>query len=60
MIYMYQSLRKNDFYSSVKPIQSNVMLGNLTMWPRILTSREINVYESAPKAGEKFFFKTSQ
>ena len=50
----------NNFYSSVKAIQSNVMLGNLTMWPRILTSREINVYESAPKADEKFFFKTSQ
>jgi hypothetical protein len=43
-------------YSSVKPIQQNVTLGNLTMWPRVLTSREINVYENTPYKGGAFFF----
>ena len=35
-------------YSSVKPIMQNVRLANLTMWPRILTSREIHIHEAAP------------
>jgi hypothetical protein len=44
------------FYSSVKPIQQNVMIGNLSMWPRVLTSREINAYENAPYKNGAFFF----
>jgi hypothetical protein len=35
------------------------MLGNLSMWPRVLTAREINVNEAAPKKDELFFFKTT-
>ena len=35
-------------YSSVKPIMQNVRLANLTMWPRVLTSREIHIHEAAP------------
>jgi len=48
----------NKMYSSIQPIQNNVMLGNLTMWPRVLTSREIHVNESAPIKDSLFFFKT--
>jgi hypothetical protein len=44
-------------YSSVKPIQQNVMVGNLTLWPRVLTAREINVNENAPYKEGAFFFK---
>jgi hypothetical protein len=47
----------SNIYSSVKPIQQNVMLGNLSLWPRVLTAREISVNESAPKKDELFFFK---
>jgi hypothetical protein len=49
----------NTMYSSIQPIQNNVMLGNLTMWPRILTAREISVNESAPIKDALFFFKGS-
>lgn len=49
----------NTIYSSVQPIQNNVMLGNLTMWPRVLTVREISVNESAPIKDGLFFFKGS-
>jgi hypothetical protein len=45
-------------YSSVKPIQQNVMLGNLSLWPRVLTAREINVHESAPYKAGAFFFRS--
>ena len=45
-------------YSSVKPIQQNVMVGNLTLWPRVLTAREINVNENAPYKDGAFFFGT--
>lgn len=46
------------FYSSIQPIQQNVMVGNLSLWPRILTAREINVNESAPYKDGSFFFST--
>ena len=46
-----------NIYSSIKPIQQNVMLANLSLWPRVLTAREINVNESAPMKGTQFFFK---
>jgi len=48
----------NEIYSSIQPMQNNVMLGNLTMWPRILTAREITVNESAPIKDGLFFFKS--
>jgi hypothetical protein len=38
----------SNIYSSVKPIMQNVRLANLTMWPRVLTSREIHIHEAAP------------
>ena len=50
---------KTNIYSSIKTIQNNVMLGNLTMWPRVLTAREINVRESSPMKDGKFFFSSS-
>lgn len=45
-----------NMYSTVKPINQNVMLGNLTLWSRILTAREINISESTPIKSETFFF----
>lgn len=48
---------KTLIYSSVKPIQQNVMLANLSMWPRVLTAREINVSESSPIKDSLFFSK---
>ena len=42
-------------YSSIKPIMQNVMIGHLSMWPRVLTAREIGVYEHAPVKATGFF-----
>lgn len=45
------------FYPSTKPILNNVMIGNLSMWPRVLTAREIQASEGAPVQTASFFFK---
>ena len=45
------------FYPSIKPILNNVMIGNLSMWPRVLTAREIQASEGAPVQTASFFFK---
>jgi hypothetical protein len=42
-------------YPSIKPIMQNVMIGNLSMWPRVLTAREIALYENAPVKATGFF-----
>lgn len=42
-------------YPTVKSIQQNVMIGTVSMWPRILTAREIDVNESKPRSESKFF-----
>jgi hypothetical protein len=47
----------SSIYSSVSSIAQNVMIGNLSMWPRVLTAREINASESVPKKDTNFFFK---
>ena len=48
----------SHFYPTVKSIQQNVMIGNLSMWPRVLTARDINSKEAAPIKDKKFFSKT--
>ena len=48
---------KSVFYPSTKPILNNVMIGNLSMWPRVLTAREIQASEGAPVQTATFFFK---
>ena len=47
-----------NLYPTIRPIQQNVMIGNLSMWPRILTAREISTNESGPIKTETFFFKS--
>jgi len=44
-------------YSTIRPVRNNVMTGNISMWPRILTAREIKSKEGAPLKNESFFFK---
>ena len=43
------------FYGPVKQLGNNVMIGNLTYFPRHLTAREITAYESEPVAQATFF-----
>jgi hypothetical protein len=49
--------QKSYVYSTIRPVVSNVMTGNISMWPRILTAREIKSKEGAPSKSESFFFK---
>jgi hypothetical protein len=49
---------KSFIYPTVKSIQQNVMIGNLSMWPRVLTARDIGSKEGAPVKDTKFFFGT--
>jgi hypothetical protein len=44
-------------YSTIRPVVSNVLTGNISMWPRILTAREIKSKEGTPSKNESFFFK---
>jgi len=44
-----------NLYGSINAIQNNIMIGNLTMWPRILTVNEIQANEGAPKKTNAFF-----
>jgi hypothetical protein len=45
-------------YPTVKSIQQNVMIANLSLWPRVLTARDINSKEAAPIKDNKTFFGT--
>jgi hypothetical protein len=47
------------FFPTIKPILQNVMIGNLTMWPRVLTAREIRANEGGPMKTGTFFFENS-
>jgi len=47
-----------QFYSTIQPIMNSVMLGNLSMWPRVLSAKEILIHEGAPIKTD-IFFKTT-
>lgn len=49
---------RSYIYPSINPIQQNVMIGNMSMWPRVLTAREIASSEASPKKDGAFFFAT--
>ena len=46
---------KTKLYPTINSIQQNVMIGNLTMWPRVLTAREIQAHETNPIKTNTFF-----
>lgn len=44
-------------YPTIRPILSNVLVGNVSMYPRILTAREIRANEGGPVKTDTFFLK---
>jgi hypothetical protein len=46
-------------YPTINPIQQNVMIGNMSMWPRVLTAREIGASEAKPSKDGAFFFENT-
>lgn len=45
----------SNVFATVKSMQQNVLTGNVSMWPRVLTAREIAANEAAPRAVSTFF-----
>jgi len=47
-----------EFYPVIKSIGPNVLISNLSFWPRVLTSREVAAYGS-PVSNNAFFSKST-
>ena len=47
-----------SFYPVIKSIGPNVLISNLSLWPRVLTSREVGAYGS-PISNNAFFSKST-
>jgi hypothetical protein len=43
-----ETTRKVPFFPTIQPIMNNVVIRNLTFWPRILTANEMRVNEGKP------------
>ena len=44
-----KQIQNTDFYPPVVPPEvGGITIANMAMWPRLLTSREIRAFESAP------------
>jgi hypothetical protein len=52
---LIQLSKESYIYPTVNSIQNNVMIGTLSMWPRVLTAREIDINESKPRNEGTFF-----
>ena len=50
-----ETTKKVPFYPTVQPIMNNVVIRNLTYWPRILTASEMRANEGVPFSSSQNF-----
>ena len=50
-----ETATKVPFYPTVQPIMNNVVIRNLTYWPRILTANEMRANEGVPFSSSQNF-----